>query len=221
MNEIKKLYEIIGVDESVSDEELERAYSTLREKYRNDRFLEGEAGNTAARKLTELDTAYNVLTDYRKERCSDGSRGRAFENIDKLIKAGKINDAQAALDQFTERNAEWHYLQSVVFYRKNWINESKKQLEISIQMDGTNEKYKNSYDKLCKQINYNASQKGGASKDEEWNHSGSGKRQASQEGSSTYEEPTRMMGEDNICNFCARLMLCNALCNCCSAMCCR
>ena len=131
----------------------------------------------------------------------------SFAKVDEYIKAGNINEAQAALDAFDERNAEWHYLQSVVFYKKNWINESKKQLEIAIQMDGSNEKYKNSYDKLCKQINFNAN----ASNRN--NQNANGTHTTANGGG--YEEPTEMMGGDSCMDFCCRMAVCNILLNCC------
>lgn len=207
--DIKKCYQLIGVSEDCSDEELYQAYLALRTKYQNDRFLEGEAGNQAARKLTELNEAYNDLVDFRKERAFGDNRAQAFTNIDAFIKAGKINEAQAELDRFSERNAEWHYLQSVVFYKKNWINESKKQLEIAIQMDGSNEKYKTAYDKLCRQINYNAQAKS-QNGDANWNRSGN--QQVHHGG---YEEPQEMMGGDSCADFCCRMAICNILLNCC------
>ena len=212
--DIKKYYEIVGVDENVTDEELHNAYVALRNKYQNDRFLEGEAGNEAAKKLTELNNAYDELADYRKEVSQGEDRGKAFSEIDVLIKAGKINEAQAELDKFSERSAEWHYLQSVVFYKKNWINESKKQLEIAIQMDGGNEKYKTSYDKLCRQMDYNAkkSNNNNNGKNEEWNRSGRGNGAPN---GNTYEEPTDMMGGDSCFDYCCRLAICNAMLNCC------
>ena len=76
--------------------------------------------------------------------------------MEELIKDGNIQDAQRVLDGFNERGAQWHYLQSVVFYRKNWMNESKKQLEIAIQLEPDNEKYKETYRKLNEKINYDA-----------------------------------------------------------------
>ena len=48
------LYELFGVTENVTDEELAAAYERLRAQYREERWLDGEAGNEAARKLTEL-----------------------------------------------------------------------------------------------------------------------------------------------------------------------
>ena len=205
--DLKKYYQIIGCDDNVSDEELYQVYLARRTKYQNDRFLEGEAGNEAARKLTELNNAYNELKEYRKDHTADGTRRYSFEEIDSFIRAGKINEAQAELDKFDERNAEWHYLQSVVFYRKNWVNESKKQLEIAMQMDGANDKYKNAYDKLCKQMDFNSknAQNNQNREEKDWNKSGTG----------AYEEPTEMMGGDSCADFCCRMAVCNILLNCC------
>ena len=71
-----------------------------------------------------------------------------------LLKENKINEAQAKLDAFNERNAEWHYLQACIFYKKNWTNESKKQLEIAIELDGDNKKYREAYGKLNAKNDY-------------------------------------------------------------------
>ena len=211
MTDIQKYYEIIGCDENVSDEELYQIYLERRTKYQNDRFLEGEAGNEAARKLTELNNAYAEVRNYRKEHASAEDKATSFSEVEALIKAGKINEAQAKLDDFDNRGAEWHYLQSVIFYKKNWVNESKKQLEIAIEMDGENEKYKNAYDKLCRQIDFNAknTNKSGS---ENWNKSGNTNETR---GGNTYEEPTDMMGGDSCADFCCRMAVCNILLNCC------
>lgn len=212
--DINKCYQIIGCDQSVSDDELYEAYKQLRTKYQNDRFLEGEAGNIAAKKLTELNDAYLYIVDYRRDHEDGNDRAKSFEKIDGFIKAGKINEAQAELDKFDERNAEWHYLQSVVFYRKNWVNESKKQLEIAMQMDGGNEKYKTAYDKLCRQMNYNEQAKNNANNNDGWNRSGNaGSAYSSNNG--RYEEPDAMMGGDSCLDFCCRMAICNILLNCC------
>ena len=209
MDDIKKYYEILGCSETSTDEEIRAAYLALRKQCQNDMFLEGEAGNAAAKKLTEVQTAYDEICDYRKENASATDSGSAFKKLDELIKANDLTGAQSVLDSFNDRGAEWHYYQSVVFYKKNWINESKKQLEIAMQMDGSNEKYKRAYDKMCKQMNFNSeSQK---KNDPNWNKSGSG-RGASAGG---YEEPTEMMGGDSCLEFCARMAICNLFLNCC------
>ena len=51
---MENLYDIIGVSPSVSDEELDSAYKKLREKYGEERFQNGPAGEEAADKLEKL-----------------------------------------------------------------------------------------------------------------------------------------------------------------------
>lgn len=210
MNDLQKYYQLIGCDENATDDELYTAYLALRTKYQNDRFLEGEAGNQAAKNLTALNEAYAYIVDYRKDNSSD--RKASFSKVDEFLKAGKVNEAQSVLDAFDERNAEWHYLQSVIFYKKNWINESKKQLEIAIQMDENNEKYKTSYDKLCKQINFNSNASNRNQTANGGQASGNAEHSANSGG---YEEPTEMMGGDSCLDFCCRMAVCNILLNCC------
>lgn len=206
MNEIKKYYELLGLDESVSDEELRARYLELRKRCQNDMFLEGEAGNAAARMLTDVQNAYDGICDYRKENSEAEKQSKAsdsFARIDSLIKSGDLTAAQSALDEFDDRSAEWHYYQAIVFYKKNWINESKKQLEIAMQMNEGEEKYKRAYEKMCKQMNFNNENK--KKTDPRWNESGSGK----------YEEPADMMGGDDCLSFCCRTIACSYLLNCC------
>lgn len=149
----KQYYELLGLDESATDESVTARYEELKKKYSEDRFLEGEAGNEAARMLNRIDVAYHEIMSERGERRTREDKGSAYARVDELIRAGDLSEAQAVLDEFNERPAEWHYLQSVIFYKKNWMNESKKQLEIAIQMDGENTKYRTAYNKLKEKSN--------------------------------------------------------------------
>ena len=137
---------------TATDEEIENAYKTLKEKYSRERFLEGEKGNEAAKQLTKLETAYNEIMENRKANSSDLN---SFVTVEELIKAGNISLAQAKLDDISDRNAEWHYLQSVIFYKKNWLNESKKQLEIAMNIEPHNNKYAEAYTRLKDKMEYN------------------------------------------------------------------
>ena len=50
-------YELLGLDENATEEEINERYRELKAKYNEDRWLEGEAGNEAARMLGKLDAA--------------------------------------------------------------------------------------------------------------------------------------------------------------------
>lgn len=156
----REKYEFLGVDENATEEEVRRSYEALKKKYNEDKWLDGEAGNEAARALERLEAVYAEYQNERRDRAAGGGSA-AFEEIADLIRKGDIAAAQQKLDAFNERNAEWHYLQSVVFFKKNWMNESKKQLEIAMKMDENNPKYIDAYEKLKNRAAYNT-QTGGA-----------------------------------------------------------
>ncbi len=154
-------YELLGVEETATDEEVTASYERLKAKYDEEKWKDGEEGNRAARMLTKIEAAYREIMDERREKKRNTSGPDAFNAVADAIRKGDYSRAQQLLDGFNERNAEWHYLQSVVFYKKNWINECKKQLEIAMQLDPANSKYRETYDKLNARAHYQQ-QTGGA-----------------------------------------------------------
>ena len=145
---MNEYYELLGVNSDATDEEITASFQKLKEKYSEERWQDGEAGNEAAKMLTKVQVAYSEIMAERKEKSRNTAGDDIYAEITALIKADKIAEAQTRLDDCNERSAEWHYLQAVVFYKKNWTNDSKKQLEIAIQMDPDNVKYRNAYGKM-------------------------------------------------------------------------
>ena len=64
---MQEYYKILGIDQTASDEDVEKAYATLRKKYQEERFLEGEKGNEAAKNLTKLETAYYEIKESKNK----------------------------------------------------------------------------------------------------------------------------------------------------------
>ncbi len=201
----KSNLELLGLSEGATEEEIKEAYARLRAKYLEDRFKDGEEGNEAARMLTKLDTAYNELMSELAEDQTAAEGGTSFDRVEELIRSGDIQEAQRVLDSFNERSARWHYLQSVVFYKKNWMNESKKQLEIAMQLEPDNDKYKEAYRKLSDRI------KGAAQQPQ-------GENRGVYEGQTMQSADQDQMG-GNFCSWCIQCcainMCVNMLCNCC------
>lgn len=203
----KRNLEIFGLSEGATKEDINEAYERLREKYLEERFMDGDVGNNAAVMLTRIETAYGELMNELNESAAADGGEDSFSKVEELIKAGDTAEAQRVLDGFNERGGRWHYLQSVVFYRKNWINESKKQLEIAIQLEPDNDKYKEAYKKLNDKLNYDAQNANGANQ-------------------TVYEGQTMNSGGDNQMggNFCANCIECcylNLCINCLCSACCR
>lgn len=145
-------YEILGLTQSATQEEIDARYTQLKEQYQKDRFLVGDAGEEASEKLQQLEVAYRDIMAERAEEAqqsgSDGDEG--YGEIQKLISDGNLDEAQAKMDARVIHDAEWHYIQSILFYKRNWFLESKRQLEMACEMDPNNDRYKQSLEKLTK-----------------------------------------------------------------------
>ena len=204
----KSNLELLGLSEGATEDDIKEAYSRLRAKYLEDRFKDGEEGNEAARMLTKLDTAYNELMSELSEDPNMSGGGTSFEKVEECIRSGDIQEAQRVLDSFNERNGRWHYLQSVVFYKKSWMNESKKQLEIAMQLEPDNEKYKDAYRKLNERLKSTSQQA----------QNPTGGQQGVYQGQTMQSPSDEQMG-GNFCSWCIQccaLNMClNMLCSCC------
>ena len=86
--------ELFGLSEGASWEEVEAAYNQLHAKLSEDRFLDGEEGNAAARRLTQIEVAYDELkTEYAERATSYGGDnseessnvGSAFTRVEECI----------------------------------------------------------------------------------------------------------------------------------------
>lgn len=197
---MQEFYKILNLTENASDEEIELAYKELKAKYSKERFLEGEEGNHAAKMLTKVETAYYEIKEDRRHVDKQTEKPN-YSEVESLLKNGNVSGAQMKLDEYTDRDAEWHYLQSVIFYKKNWANESKKQLEIAMNMDPHNEKYSTAYEKLKDKMAFNEKQFKSGNSDTQ-THQNMNDRQ--------------MGATDNgCCSYCASLCCMNLLCNAC------
>ena len=144
---------ILGVDKNATQSEILEAYKQKRAYYQAHIFDEGESGSQAASMLNQLENAYQQAMEMAAESATVTGEGEsAYEQVKQAIRAKDIENAQRLLDDMSYRGAEWHYYQSVVFYEKNWLNDTKKQLEIALQMDPQNAKYQRALDNLKKKI---------------------------------------------------------------------
>lgn len=71
-------YELLQVSENATDEEIKEAYERLKKKYNDEKWLDGEAGNHAARMLGKLDAAYSEIMDERRQSGAQTEGASAF-----------------------------------------------------------------------------------------------------------------------------------------------
>jgi len=142
-------YQTLQLDKNSPIEVIRAKYKELKDKYLEDRFLPGVAGNEAAHKLTELETAIKIIeADHISEESKRGSEALCFVEINNLINNKQYNDAQDALDAINNHCAEWHYLQAMLFYRREWAKEAKIQLDMALNLEPHNQKYIQAQERL-------------------------------------------------------------------------
>lgn len=147
---INNPYDVLNIPRGASRAEVEEAYRNLGEQYRRDRFESGSRGEEAAEKLQQLEIAYNDII--RQLNFSSSAGDSSYDQIKELIRKGDYEAAQNLLDDTSTRDAEWHYIQSTVFFKKSWFLEAKKQLEFAVNMEPNNDKYKEALDRLNKYL---------------------------------------------------------------------
>lgn len=133
-----------------SREEIDQRYQLLKREYTEKMFLEGEEGARAANFLRDLDIAYQDAISAHRENSSYQNGTSRYAEVENALKVGNLEKAQAILDGYSGRDTDWHYYQSNLYYKKNWFTDSKKQLELSLQLDPSNQRARQSLEGLEK-----------------------------------------------------------------------
>jgi molecular chaperone DnaJ len=148
---MKNPYEVLGVREGSSIEEIKKAYKELVRKYHPDQYQNHPLSDLAEEKLKEINQAYDTLSKQYEGGNSgnngnnNGYRGNdsSFAQARNYINSGNIMAAEQLLDRSGNRTAEWFYLKGVIFMRKGWYNEANTNLQTACSMEPNNPEYRN------------------------------------------------------------------------------
>jgi molecular chaperone DnaJ len=152
-------YEILGVKESATDEEVKAAYKVLVKKYHPDRHANNPLEDLAEEKLRQVNQAYDEITDIRKGKTSSTYGGSSssggygayggrrntvspeFAEVRRDIDANRLNEAAAKLQRVQTRTAEWIFLDGMISYRKGWYDDAISKIQQAVYMDPQNAEY--------------------------------------------------------------------------------
>lgn len=141
-------YEILNMSEDADFEALKARYEELKAVYGEERFLPGEKGAEGARKLTQLEDAWRIILDKKRVKDDEEKYGNGYAYVEQMVKAKRYDDAQARLDSISNRDGEWHYYQALVYYKREWLNDSLTHLEEAVRLSPDNVKYRDSLAKM-------------------------------------------------------------------------
>lgn len=148
----KNPYEVLGINENASEEEIKKAYRTLVKQYHPDRHTDNPLKDLADEKLREINQAYDsIISNSGKKRSGgydSGFKSTDFQQVRDFINKRDFKSADQLLRQTTDRNAEWHYLMGVVFMNQGWYDQALSYVEKAVTMDPSNAEYQNVFNQL-------------------------------------------------------------------------
>ena len=149
-------YEVLGVSESASEEEIKRAYKELVKKYHPDKYQNNPLSDLAEEKLQEINEAYDTIMKGRAAgggySRSTGGAGRtaSFDSMQvrRYIDSGNLAAAEKILNGTNDRSAEWFFLAGMVSYRKGWYDDAVNKLQTAADLDPSNVEYSQAYGRI-------------------------------------------------------------------------
>ena len=159
---MKDPYQVLGVAESATDEEVKRAYRNLARKYHPDNYHDNPLADLAQEKMQEINEAYDTIVRMRQGgqntaggyphggyRAPTGGPGR-YGDIRRMISQNRIMDAEMLLDGIPapNRDAEWNFLKGSVLYKKGWLEEAYNHFATACRLDPNNLEYRQAFQRV-------------------------------------------------------------------------
>lgn len=144
-------YEVLGVSENASEEEIKKAYKELVKKYHPDKYQNNPLADLAEEKLQEINEAYDILMKGRNSGSgySGYSGGSAdYQAVRRYIDAGNLIAAEQILNGTKDRSAEWFFLSGMLSYRKGWYDDAINKLKTANDLDPGNPEYSQAYGRI-------------------------------------------------------------------------
>ena len=153
-------YEVLGIREGASEEEIRVAYKNLVKKYHPDQYANNPLSDLAEEKLKEINEAYDYLmknkgnnsyrghsNNYSNQQYNDNS-SNVLMQIRNMIHRGNINKADQMLESISNRNAEWNFLKGIIFLRKGWYDQAYQHIQVAVNLNPTNAEYRSALNNL-------------------------------------------------------------------------
>ena len=143
-------YEVLGISENASEEEIKKAYKEMVKKYHPDKYQDNPLADLAEEKLQEVNEAYDMLMkkggsssyDYGYGGGSSGGGGRPdYMHVRRLIDANNLREAEKILNGTRDRSAEWFFLAGMISYKKGWYDDARGKLQTASEMEPGNIEY--------------------------------------------------------------------------------
>ena len=189
-------YEVLGVNENATDQEIKKAYRDLVKKYHPDKYRDNPLSDLAEEKLQEINQAYDSLTGTSANRSQNNSSsyqdyGIQYEQVRTHVNARRFDEAEEILDRKNDGSATWYYFKGLVFIGRGWYERGISYLQRAVAIEPNNFEFRQAL-----------------------NRSSSKSKTYS---SNPYNKNSAQGGNcmDNLCQVCACMYCADCMCNCC------
>ncbi len=158
-------YEVLGVKQGASQEEIKSAYRKLVKQYHPDQYGDNPLKDLAQEKLAEVNKAYDMLKNgggntsynsssngynasYNTGYNSYSSNTAIYAEVRSLIQMRNISVAESKLNAIKQRDAEWYYLYGNVMMAKGWFESAYNNIQRACAMDPNNFEYRQALSQL-------------------------------------------------------------------------
>lgn len=207
-------YQVLGVPESASDEEVKRVYRELAKKYHPDNYGDSPLKEVAEEKMAEVNEAYNSVMDQRKARAANNNtqqnayqntygqntqqNSSSFQDIRAMIQQNRLVEAEELLDgvPVNRRDGEWYFLKGSIYYSRGWLEDAANHFSSACRLNPNNPEYRAAMNRMMwqKQGNFGA---GNGNNPNPYRQQGQGN-----------------MGGCNSCDCCSSLICADCCCEC-------
>ena len=152
-------YEVLGIKEGASKDEIKAAYREAVKKYHPDKHQDNPLNDLAEEKMQEINEAYDMLMNGGRGSSQSGYSTRSsgggyqrnrpeFYEIRQTIDSGNVAKAEQMLNATDIRDAEWHFLYGMTYARKGWYDQAIEFIEDACTMDPDNMEYRSSLNRI-------------------------------------------------------------------------
>lgn len=158
-------YEVLGIKEGTSKEDIKKAYRELAKKYHPDQYGDNPLKDLAEVKMRELNEAYDSLmknngssnnsssNNYSSSNngstsSNDYNNNNVYQSIRMDLNGGNLSSAEQKLGSMNTKTAEWNFLMGMVHLKKGWNDSAYIFISRACTQEPNNIEYRRSFNEL-------------------------------------------------------------------------